>query len=106
MPAFLEVTLDHEPHDATVARPRKRGRDTVELAVGDQKLFEDLRYWRAAEAKRQHVPPYVIFPDRTLAEIAQRRPRTSSTLLAVSGVGEGKLARYGAEVIAVVEKSL
>ena len=95
-----------EDHDATVARPRKRGRDTVELAVGDQKLFEDLRYWRAAEAKCQHVPPYVIFPDRTLAEIAQRRPRTSSTLLAVSGVGESKLARYGAEVIAVVEKSL
>lgn len=48
----------------------------------------------------------MIFSDRTLAEIALRRPRTSSTLLAVSGVGEGKLARYGPEVIAVVEKSL
>ena len=95
-----------EDQEATVGRPRKGPRDSVDLAVGDQKLFEDLRYWRAAEARRQHVPPYVIFSDRTLAEIALRRPRTSSTLLAVSGVGEGKLARYGPEVIAVVEKSL
>lgn len=68
----------------------------------DQGLFEALRAWRREEAARQHVPPYVIFHDRTLAEIAAVKPTAASALSAVSGVGEGKLARYGEAVLAVV----
>jgi ATP-dependent DNA helicase RecQ len=48
------------------------------------------------------VPPYVIFHDRTLAEIARLRPATSGALAAISGVGESKLDRYGEPVLAVV----
>jgi len=72
------------------------------LSTGDQPLFEALRAWRKEEAQRQHVPPYVIFHDATLAEIAGRRPDTLPALGAVSGVGEGKLERYGEAVLAVV----
>ena len=68
-----------------------------------QPVFEALRTWRRDEAARQHLPPYVISHDRTLAEIAVRRPGGLSDLAAISGVGEGKLARYGAAVMDVLK---
>ncbi|MDH4386916.1 MAG: DNA helicase RecQ [Caulobacter sp.] len=84
-------------------RPRKRTRDALaSLAATDTALFEALRAWRRDEAQTQHVPPYVIFHDATLAEIASRRPEGLTALGAVSGVGEGKLARYGQAVLTVV----
>jgi ATP-dependent DNA helicase RecQ len=49
---------------------------------------------------RQDVPPYVIFHDRTLQEIAQRRPSSFAELARINGVGEGKLDRYGEAVLA------
>ena len=84
-------------------RPRKRTREAMAaLGPADQPLFEALRAWRAAEAKAQHVPPYVIFHDRTLAEIAQSRPTSRAALERINGVGEAKLAHYGAAVMGVV----
>jgi ATP-dependent DNA helicase RecQ len=48
------------------------------------------------------VPPYVIFHDRTLAEIAAAKPASRAALERLNGVGEGKLARYGEAVLEVV----
>ena len=81
---------------------RLRAKDAVAVAAQDQALFEALRAWRSGEAKRQHVPPYVIFSDRTLAEIALMKPGSNAALSVISGVGETKLERYGAAVIGVV----
>jgi ATP-dependent DNA helicase RecQ len=90
-------------HDAPAkARRTRKGREALTLSPSDQPLFEALRAWRAAEAKSQHVPPYVIFHDRTLAEIASAKPGSRAALAGIGGVGEGKLARYGAGVLAVV----
>ena len=61
-----------------------------------------LRAWRAATAKEQGVPAYVVFPDSTLAAIAQTRPENRSELSGISGVGAAKLERYGEDVLAVV----
>jgi len=84
------------------ARGRGRKREGPAMAAADQPLFEALRAWRAAEAKAQHVPPYVIFHDRTLAEIAAARPAGRAALERINGVGEAKLAHYGAAVLEVV----
>jgi ATP-dependent DNA helicase RecQ len=87
------------------ARPRRarRGREaSAEMSGADQPLFEALRSWRSRAAKAQGVPPYVIFHDRTLTEIAAVRPGTRAALERISGVGEGKLARYGEAVLEVV----
>ncbi len=85
-------------------RSRRRGRDTesTSLSPADRPLFEALRAWRAGEAKAQHVPPYVIFHDRTLAEIAAAKPATRAALARLNGVGEAKLAHYGGAVLKVV----
>jgi ATP-dependent DNA helicase RecQ len=68
----------------------------------DADRFERLRAWRAQEAKSQGVPPYVIFHDRTLREIAALRPDDVAVLGEVKGVGASKRARYGAAVMAVL----
>ena len=84
-------------------RPRKR-RDGVPLEVtpATLPLFDALRAWRRSEAATQAVPPYIIFSDRTLAEIARKRPQSLAALSNVSGVGEAKLEHYGAAVIDIV----
>ena len=65
-------------------------------------IFEALRKWRSEEARGQHVPPYVIFADAVLREIALFRPGNLDELSDVKGVGASKLARYGAAVLNVV----
>ena len=65
-------------------------------------LFDRLRLWRSSEAKAQAVPPYVIFHDTTLREIASLRPASLDALGQVKGVGASKLTRYGAGVLEVL----
>ncbi|MDN5919833.1 MAG: DNA helicase RecQ [Pseudonocardia sp.] len=71
----------------------------TELSADAAPVFERLRAWRAAAAKEQGVPAYVIFHDATLREIAGRMPSDLAGLGAISGIGEGKLARYGEQVL-------
>jgi ATP-dependent DNA helicase RecQ len=98
-----------EAHDASTrsGRPRKRRDGAAPLTVVDKDLglFEALRAWRREEASRQAVPPYVIFHDRTLAEIAEMRPKGLAALAQIGGVGQGKLDRYGDAVLALVAAS-
>jgi DNA helicase-2/ATP-dependent DNA helicase PcrA len=59
-----------------------------------------LREWRLARARADEVPAYVVFNDRTLAELAARTPRTIAELAAVPGIGPAKLERFGPELLA------
>lgn len=74
-----------------------------ELDHEDKLLFERLRRLRTQIARDQSVPPYVVFPDATLAGIAAARPVTKDALLAVSGVGQSKLEKYGDTFLDLVE---
>ena len=67
--------------------------------------FEALRQWRLEQARRLGVPPYVVFHDRTLLEIANRDPSCSAELAGVVGVGRAKLERYGEAVIAALRQT-
>ena len=85
-------------------RPRKRTREAMAEFTGDDLvLFEALRAWRRDEAHEQHVPPYVIFGDKTLHDIVRLKPRSPAELLLANGVGDSKLQRYGAAVLKVVK---
>jgi len=86
----------------TPKKTNRRGASAEGLAAGDRPLFEALRVWRAQAAKAQHVPPYVIFHDRTLVEIAQARPASRAALARLPGVGEAKLAHYADDVLKLV----
>jgi DNA helicase-2/ATP-dependent DNA helicase PcrA len=73
----------------------KRERPVLEQTPAVQALRE----WRLARARADEVPAYVVFSDRTLAELASRTPRTIAELAAVPGIGPAKLERYGAELL-------
>ena len=78
----------------------RRGRRSRKQAAApdapvDQELLARLKRWRTEEAARQEVPAYVVFHDRTLADIVAARPATAEQLAAIKGVGPSKLARYG-----------
>ena len=74
----------------------------AELTPEAEAVFERLRAWRAAVAKEQGMPAYVIFHDATLRQIAVSRPATLAELASVSGVGETKLARHGQQLLDVL----
>jgi ATP-dependent DNA helicase RecQ len=97
------VMLRREPErTAKAARPERTAKPAaaaVSLDGPATDLFERLRAWRAAAAKEQGVPAYVIFHDATLRQIATTGPTTLAQLSAISGVGETKLARYGPAIL-------
>ena len=68
-------------------------------------LWTALRSWRLDEARRQQVPPYVIFHDATLIEIARRRPTTLAALSTIPGIGRSKLDRYGTALLTTIAKT-
>ncbi|MBB2691349.1 UNVERIFIED_ORG: ATP-dependent DNA helicase RecQ [Rhizobium esperanzae] len=72
------------------------------LSGADGSLFEALRAERMAIAKSLGVPPYVVFPDTTLIAFATERPRSHKELLAISGVGQAKLERYGDAFLEII----
>jgi DNA helicase-2/ATP-dependent DNA helicase PcrA len=63
-----------------------------------------LKEWRLARARADEVPAFVVFDDRTLAELVARAPRTLGELLAVPGIGPAKLERYGADLLAALAR--
>ena len=98
-----QVMLRREPERAArAAKPGRAARTAsaaAELPAAAAAIFEQLRAWRAATAKEQGVPAYVIFHDATLRQIAAEPPATLAQLGTVSGVGETKLARYGQQIL-------
>jgi ATP-dependent DNA helicase RecQ len=85
---------------------RAARRREAPVASADAGLWEALRARRRSLAESQGVPPYVIFHDATLAEMAERRPRNADDLLAISGVGVAKLERYGSVFLEVIREHL
>ena len=90
---------------ARVALGRASTPAATSLSGAGETRFEALRRWRAAEAKGQKVPPYVIFHDTVLREISAVLPQNLDDLGLIKGVGASKLARYGNGVLAVLAES-
>lgn len=117
------VRPDAERHGALrmteAARPILRGEDSIRLRrdtvqartkplvktlVGeeDAPLLSALKAKRRALAEAARVPAYIIFPDRTLIEMAERRPQTLDQMAGITGIGAKKLESYGAAFLAVI----
>ena len=68
-------------------------------------IIDALRIWRSERARAQGVPAYVILHDRTLFELAARRPHSTDELLDVPGIGQAKADRYGEALLGVLIKN-
>ena len=101
------VRFRRDAHSPTQHSPKpdRKAAAAIELEPEARAIWEALRVWRLGEARRQQLPPYVIFHDATLIEVARRRPISLSSLATVPGVGAGKLDRYGAAIIEIVSRS-
>jgi ATP-dependent DNA helicase RecQ len=96
-----ETTLD--VREDTKVAPRKKARAPAgDVAPADEGLWQALRECRRELAAEQNVPPYVIFHDATLKAMAATRPADRDALLAISGVGQAKVARYGERFLSVL----
>jgi ATP-dependent DNA helicase RecQ len=84
----------------------RRSRQSPSPSLGgeasyDRELFQTLRAWRRDEAQERGVPPYVIFSDKTLRELARVRPTTLSDLREIYGIGDAKLEAFGSALVAL-----
>lgn len=76
----------------------------VKQLVADDALFEEMRSLRSQLAQEKNLPPYVIFSDKTLMELAEKQPQTSLEFLQIKGVGKSKLDNYGEQFLALLKK--
>jgi len=108
--SVLKLTASARPvlkgeRQLVLARPRmkekakRKSKAASALEATDQELFEALRQLRKELAQEQGVPPYVIFGDATLVQMSQKKPASDTEMLEITGVGEKKLERYGAEFL-------
>jgi DNA helicase-2/ATP-dependent DNA helicase PcrA len=80
----------------------RAARTPVTVSSGGGPIFDRLKDWRKKRALSDGVPAYVVFHDKTLAAIAERKPKDWADLAAIPGVGEASLDRYADEVLAIV----
>ncbi len=104
-PKGWEVLRNKRP--ITLNRPKEIERETreaVDLPPLNRALFEELRKLRHELAEQQNIPPYVIFNDHTLKEIAGRVPHDGAEFRTISGVGDTKARQYGVQFLTCVRK--
>ncbi|NEP40681.1 MAG: DNA helicase RecQ [Okeania sp. SIO2H7] len=88
--------------EIAIEKKRKIEKTTTSLAADEQRLFEELRALRKRIADEQMVAPYVVFPDTTLQQMAQKRPQTLDEFMDISGVGSRKQDKYGKKFIQAI----
>jgi ATP-dependent DNA helicase RecQ len=99
-----DLPVRQAPSRATQSEPKRRAVES-EAAAYDAKIFDALRQWRREKAVQMGgVPAYIIYPDRTLEELARRAPQTAAELLEVRGIGPAKARQFGTETIAVIRQ--
>ena len=92
-----------------MAAPRTRKQPetrAADEAPFDEEVFDKLRALRTELARETRVPPYVVFHDATLRELARALPRDERSFLAVKGAGPGRWQRYGDRVVAITGAAL
>ncbi|MCF8216633.1 MAG: DNA helicase RecQ [Chlorobium sp.] len=104
LPDASRVLKNEMEIEMAAAVETKRQKNSAPVSTGQDngELFELLRALRKEIADEQGVPPYVVFSDRSLRDMALLLPRDNETMLAVSGVGEVKLQRYGRQFISCI----
>ncbi len=103
IPVTLYVPVRPTSTGAKRAASAARSAALAEVGAGvDEKLFNELRELRRSLAKERGVPPYLIFNDRTLAEMAAKKPMTIAALLQIKGVGDKKAADLGDAFLAAI----
>ncbi|MFC7687136.1 DNA helicase RecQ [Ureibacillus sp. GCM10028918] len=103
---FPTIYISDEGKDVLLGKKRVLRRTKLEEAAvkRDDPLFEHLRAVRKELAEQEGVPPFVVFSDKTLKEMCEKKPMDEQMFLDVSGVGQNKLERYGSTFLAAIKE--
>ena len=104
----LPVRIDFgSQKKASLALPKKSAilhkKTELKDDAATQALFDRLKAWRKKFAEEENVPPYFIFNDKTLVEIANQKPSTRSGLLSINGIGELKAKKFGDDILRIID---
>ncbi len=106
----LIFAYDQELHEASEDLAKQIDDYTEDTAATDVQralnnvILDKLKAWRTVAAKSQQMPPYIIAHDTVLTELATRRPQTTQGLLAVKGMGQAKIEKYGDALLAILKE--
>jgi ATP-dependent DNA helicase RecQ len=103
-PVAIELARDHDFTTDVEEEESSIDKGPVNTKSYDDKLFEMLKSLRKKIAKEKNLPPYVIFQDPSLEEMATTYPTTKEDLAAVNGVGMGKVNKFGKEFLELINK--
>lgn len=99
----IKIT-DEDKQQEKAAKTKKKAKSVETLTSSGYKLFERLKKLRLEIAREESMPPYIIFSDKTLIDMAAKKPSSKPEMLDVSGVGENKFAKYGERFLEVIEE--
>lgn len=99
----IKIT-DEDKQPEKAAKTKKKAKSVETLTSSGYKLFERLKKLRLEIARKESMPPYIIFSDKTLIDMAAKMPASKPEMLDVSGVGENKFAKYGERFLEVIEE--
>lgn len=104
VPTLTMVVRYRDMPAASAARhtPERTAEPVIEMEPEHRAVFEALRKWRNERAKRDGRPPYVLFTNSQVANIARARPDTRAALEAVPGVGEARVRDYADDLLALL----
>ncbi len=100
---MVKIT-DEDKLTKDIGKVKTKSKGTEQLTVAGYRLFDNLKKLRLEIAREEHMPPYIIFNDRTLIDMAVKVPTSKAEMLNVMGVGENKYAKYGEKFIRVIDE--
>lgn len=100
---LVKIT-DEDKLPEKAAKPKKKAKGTESLTSAGFQLFDKLRALRLEIAREEKMPPYIVFSDKTLIDMAAKMPSNKEEMMNVSGVGENKFAKYGERFLSVIKE--
>ena len=100
---YLTVLLSYRNFAPDERRRLNRRNDPrAELDDTEKDIFDALRVWRAARAKQDGMPPYMIANNKQLAKMVKLKAATKTDLGNVNGIGEAKIEKYGEDILRII----
>lgn len=103
---ILVKITDEDKRPNRSVKTKKTSKGMESLTSDGFKLFDKLRTLRLEIAREESMPPYIIFSDKTLIDMAVKVPTSKSEMLAVSGVGENKYVKYGERFLGFIDETI
>ena len=103
---YLTVIVSYRETSPDERKKGFRQDPVLELDDREKEVYNALRTWRAARAKQDGIPPYMIVNNKQLAKMVTSRVKTKSDLARIKGIGEAKVKQYGEEILKILAERL